>query len=152
MSCCQVWGDAVLSFAPVAGFSVEEAVEQPHGVKYINHKDTEQQFSYGAPFGAALTRLWITRWEHGSRYYSKSTTTKAKVEWKITRLFASGQPTSSTPCKPYVSSLPQHPSGGFYGLVCIQNRRGHRGYWCWLPPRLRPHRFQTLNPNLAISR
>lgn len=65
----------MLSSGSVAGFVVDEAVQQPGGVEHVNHKHTEQQFSDGAPLGPAIPGLGKTRREHGSksRLVSKST-------------------------------------------------------------------------------
>lgn len=56
----------MLSSSSIAGFSVEEAAQQPDGVEHVDHKDPEQHLSDGDPFGAAVRRLRITRREHDS--------------------------------------------------------------------------------------
>ena len=63
----QVGADAVLSGAAIAGFGVEEAVQQPGGVQHVNHEHPEQQLRHGAPLSAAAVRGGgLTRREHGS--------------------------------------------------------------------------------------
>lgn len=64
----QVGGNAELSSASVAGFVVEEAVQQPGGVERVHHEDPEQQLRERAPFPAAVRRFQIARGEHDSFY------------------------------------------------------------------------------------
>lgn len=56
----------MLSSASVAGFGVQEAIEQPHRVERVHHEDTEKQLSDGTPFRAAIRGLGITRCQHGA--------------------------------------------------------------------------------------
>lgn len=56
----------MLSSASIAGFGVEEAVQQPYGVEHVDHKDPEQQLGDRAPSSAAVRGFRKTRWEHGS--------------------------------------------------------------------------------------
>lgn len=44
----------MLSSASIAGFGVEEAVQQPYGVDHVDHKDPEQQLGDSAPSSAAV--------------------------------------------------------------------------------------------------
>lgn len=56
----------MISSVSIAGFGVEEAVQQPGGVEHIDHKHPEQHLSDGAPLSAAVRRLGAARWKHGS--------------------------------------------------------------------------------------
>lgn len=64
-SCRQVGGDAVLPGAAIAGFGVQEAVQQPGGVQRVHHEDPEQQLGDGAAAAGEVRGLRQTPREHG---------------------------------------------------------------------------------------
>lgn len=61
----------MLSAASIAGFGVEEAVQQPGAMQHVNHKHAEQQLGDGAPLTAAVRGFGVTRRKHTSYGYRK---------------------------------------------------------------------------------
>lgn len=109
----QVGGNAVLSSASVAGFGVEEAVQQPRRVKHVHHKDTEQQLGDGAPFGAAVGGLRATRCQHGGclkQVIDGTTSERSRGSLE--------GPECVGPISTQDPQRPQHPSG------CLSASRG----------------------------